>query len=90
RIILEYFGEKNIQDCGKCDICIEKSKLNGNNNKEKEKFAQIILNLLKSNKRTVQEIIENSPLTEKQITGTLRFLQDSKQIKMENNYIEKI
>lgn len=54
RIILQYFGEKDFEDCGNCDICREKKK------KEAgvlhQHIEQEILNLLVNRKLSIAEI----------------------------------
>jgi ATP-dependent DNA helicase RecQ len=51
QMLLKYFGEKNAPRCGRCDICLERNKMNLN----EMEFEQI--------KLKVKELLENKPMT---------------------------
>lgn len=54
KMILKYFGEKNIQNCGKCDVCLGRHKISSNfYNLEQE-----ILHIIKEGETKYQQIIQ--------------------------------
>lgn len=76
----DYFGDENIEKCGKCDVCLEKNKLNISN----QEF-DVIMNAIK-------ELIEKEPMSaddiilkivdfrEDKMIEVLQFLSDNGQI----------
>ncbi len=56
RIILEYFGESIVQECGTCDICLKKSKLTESS--YNESLIRKILDILDLSPRALREIKE--------------------------------
>lgn len=59
RIVQEYFGEQETEDCGRCDICRSKVK-----NKTPQ---QIIQNLLKDAPLEIQQIVSRSGIERKKV-----------------------
>lgn len=76
KLLLRYFGEKEAKDCGTCDICLKKKK---ENKKDKvfSKTRTLILNTLKDKPLSLQEIEQNTGMTELKIVPILRYLQDA-------------
>ncbi|MDL2223040.1 RecQ family ATP-dependent DNA helicase [Bacteroidales bacterium OttesenSCG-928-M11] len=82
-ILTAYFGEKEIEPCGICDICLEnKRKANPDNNCDA--IADSILSLLKDKDWELASLLKQFDYTEKQVMDVLRYLLDSRKIKIDN------
>ncbi|GAA0870894.1 ATP-dependent DNA helicase RecQ [Gangjinia marincola] len=82
--LLTYFGEKNIQACGKCSVCIgleSQAELIG---KENMHIEQTIVNYLGDHAYTSREIAEALPFSSQQILGVLKSLLQEKRIEITN------
>ena len=78
--LVSYFGESTKIPCGICSVC---RKVAGQlNNKEIYKIAHQILTMLEANEMSSREIAENLKATELHILRVIRFLVDSKKIKI--------
>ena len=74
KLLLDYFGEDNTQNCGICDVCLEKNKTNNTNEK--------IINLLKTEGAQKLNIIITKLNEEpNKVIDAIRLLLDSKAIK---------
>lgn len=79
RMLLEYFGETNAPDCGRCDYCHRNKVAKSSEFKEiKEK----IINLLKEKSITAREIFENINEDDKVLHNMLRELLDEGKVKL--------
>ena len=84
RILLKYFGEELSEDCGTCDVCIQRLK-------EMDKTNDIlniedeILSLIKMHKRSTKELSELLPYSEIEILEALRWLLDEEKLKNEGD-----
>ncbi len=78
RILLNYFDENLGNDCGHCDICIEKKKKASNLNS----IEQAILNLLKQNALDITEIKARIKIKDELITQAIRLMSDKGLIQM--------
>lgn len=80
KFILNYFNQKNISLCGKCDLCLaQKNKL------QRQYYVDQCLNQLKTIKsedRTVNNMLNNFTTLEK------KYIEDVLKILIENNDIE--
>lgn len=78
--LIRYFGEKNNIKCGKCDVCLQRNKLNVSN-EEFDKIVNQIEQLLKKEAMSVEEIIMTLiDFREDKIVEVLQFLSDNDQI----------
>lgn len=75
RLILGYFDEKTKINCGICDVCLQNSSINF-------QLSTTILEYLKENNRTLQEIIlEFSNHNKEEIIETIQLLLSEEKIK---------
>lgn len=76
QILLRYFGERESARCGKCDVCLERNKMNLN----ELEFNQIrnrIRELLRQKPMTLAEIIfEAAAVSESRLLLVIRWLED--------------
>ena len=74
KLLLDYFGEENIFDCGICDVCLEKNKTNNTNEK--------IINLLKTEgAQKLNTIVVKVNEEPNKVINAIRLLLDNKAIK---------
>ena len=70
--LLSYFGETDTEPCGICSVCIhknEKTNIGSQTNR-----IEIVISLLQQNDLSSRELLEQSTLTEKELTNTLKLL----------------
>ena len=80
QLLLAYFGEKESQRCGKCDVCIERNKLELSEFEFKRVTEQIEL-LIADKAMTLEEIVENiTGSNEDKIIKAFRWLLDNDKI----------
>jgi len=79
RMLLAYFGEEMIKDCGHCDFCLKKKN---NTGKEKTVLYQSIIELIRKKQPiALNELIKGlSAFEEKAIVTEVRNLIDNKKI----------
>jgi len=80
--LLKYFGETNISPCGICSVCITKTK-KGLTDSQKNGI-EIVISILQNNELTSRELLEQSTLTEKELTNTIKLLLERKAITLTN------
>lgn len=74
RLLLSYFGEKDAEDCGCCDICLSKND-SGLNNRDFNAIRGQLLGLLSDRQPLpVTTLIPSLPFPEEKIVTTIRFL----------------
>ena len=88
KMLLQYFGEKDASDCGKCDVCIDK-KQQDMRSSEMDKLVQTVLIQLNEKEMTLDEITAATDYPEKRLIEAIRFLSDNKQIVITDNKIRK-
>ncbi len=81
-VLQNYFGEEDNKRCGKCDVCLERNKLNIND-QEFETIMLAIKNLISQNPMHVDDIIMAIvEYREDKMVTVLQFLSDNGQIAM--------
>ena len=79
QVLLSYFGEKNTQACGQCDICLKKKE----NTITTEDFDQIqdqIINILQNESLTTNALLKRIKAKENKTLQVIRFLIDNEKI----------
>lgn len=87
RMLLRYFGEKDAEDCGQCDICISRKKQKLSRTKSDE-LRQRIISVI-DQPLTMEELIKRVNEKHTVLLEVLREMMDEEEIKMENNLIVK-
>jgi len=88
KMLLQYFGEKDAKDCGKCDVCIENRQQNMRSS-EMNLLIQTVLNQLNGKEMTLDEMTVATDYPEKRLIEAIRFLSDNKRIVIQDNKIRK-
>ncbi|MGB1308458.1 MAG: RecQ family ATP-dependent DNA helicase [Oceanihabitans sp.] len=71
KLLLSYFGEKNIEDCGICSVCILQNKKGISN---QQSIKNKIINVLKNEDLTSRAIFKKLQVPEKEINSTLQLM----------------
>ncbi len=82
-ILLEYFGESNSVRCGKCDVCLERNKLDVSN-LEFDQIIELIKPILSNSALTLKELIDSlhTNIPEKKIIKITQWLLDNEKISL--------
>lgn len=80
KLILNYFGETNAEDCGICSVCIGKKKTENS----PIEMAQHILALLKNSALTSREIENSLELSSEETIFALQLLLENNKVKVNN------
>ncbi len=78
RFIMEYFGEKEKENCGKCDICNQNQKF------PKKAIREEILELLKQGPLSSRKLASFIKASDEHVLLTLKDLLEEEQIKLNN------
>jgi ATP-dependent DNA helicase RecQ len=89
KMLLQYFGEKQAKDCGKCDVCLNE-KQQELRSSDMERLVQAVLNQLSEEEITLDEIAAATGYPKKRLIEALRFLSDNRQVMIQDNRIRKI
>jgi len=79
QILLSYFGEKDTNPCGKCDICLKKKQTTLSASEFKEIQQAIMLHLDKES-LSINELAKKLSFKEFKMIQTVRFMLDNGQI----------
>ena len=88
KMLLNYFGEKQDHDCGRCDVCLD----NNTNQVAEEKIDLVkhqILNLLADKAPHYITEIARLTLPREQVTAALQALLDEEILIMEDSIIRR-
>ena len=86
QVLLAYFGEKNTNPCGQCDICLKK-KENEVSGDLFEKIKTAVFEVLKKESLPINALLKKIAFNEKQVLGVIRFLIDNEHI-IENEQMQ--
>ena len=86
RMLLDYFGESNSDDCGQCDVCISHRK-DYLADDQIEKARKSILSLLADGREHWIHELNKLPLPTDQLDTALQNLVDEERIKLEGSKI---
>ena len=87
KILLHYFGEEQTVNCGKCDICRERNKLELSDN-EFESIRKKVLKITEEKTSSISDIckiIKN--VNEDKVLKVITFLMENNELKTEGNKI---
>ena len=84
KLLLSYFGEKNADACGVCDVCLKKKEMEISE-EEFHGIHQKILELLKEQPLYLYEITKKISLKEIKIIQVLRFMQDNNEVQINSS-----
>jgi len=80
QMLLEYFGEKNSKRCGRCDVCLERNKLEVNE-MEFDEILAIIKPILTAGAASLEQIVVSaSTFHEDKVIMVVRWLMDNAKI----------
>jgi len=80
QMLLSYFGEKNSQPCGKCDVC-QKKKETEISTAEFEAIRSSIVQVLSNENLPLDIVVQKIHFKEKKVLQVIRFMLDNNQIK---------
>ena len=84
--LLEYFGEKNANRCGQCDVCLRRNELDLSKY-EFDLILEEVKEQLRNNKLPIGELVDSIPLSEQKTIKVIRWLLDNDKIIEENNLL---
>lgn len=79
KLLLAYFGDKDLNDCGQCDVCLAKSEKEIREN-EFQRIRVEILKLLQDKLLNTADLVKLVPYKEQKIMHVLRFMMDQGEI----------
>ena len=85
RLLLEYFGEKDVEDCGQCDVCRRKRKKQAESSSLSIR-EQIVEMLSDGDWHSVKEL-NNLPVNREKIDSTLREMIAEEELEMDAGMI---
>ena len=87
-MLLAYFGDKNTQPCGKCDICLKNKELTVTD-EEFTAIRQAVLALVDEGDTTFNKVLANLPYKRGKTIKVMRTLLDNEEI-IENNLLRLV
>lgn len=79
QLLLSYFGEKNPNRCGECDVCKKFDKL-GISSYDFDKVSTKIKSLLKNNNENIENLVNKIDFDEEKTIKIIRWLLDEEKI----------
>lgn len=75
KMLLDYFGDKNTNNCGTCDVCIDKKKKDSYSEKD---IIDGVLYMTQNKPRTINDFIETLAFPKAEIIKTVSRLADER------------
>jgi ATP-dependent DNA helicase RecQ len=88
RMLLRYFGEKDAQACGHCDVCLAKKQADAGNSMMKLIIGEI-QRLTEEDEVALDKMVHSLPYPKVRVIEAIRFLCDNKQLILTDNKIRK-
>jgi len=79
QILLSYFGEKNAQPCGQCDVCLKRKETQVKD-ADFDKISKAILALINDEPLSIRQITSKLSLKENKVLQVVRFMMDNRQL----------
>lgn len=79
KILLAYFGDKNLKDCGQCDVCLAKSEKEIREN-EFQSIRTKVIELLDDKLLNANDLVRLIPFKEQKVMHVVRFMLDQGEI----------
>ena len=89
KILLQYFGEKGVKDCGKCDVCLDK-KQQDMRSSDMDSLIRTVLDQLDGKEMTMDGLTTATDFPEPRLIEALRFLSDNRQIVIRDDKISRL
>lgn len=86
RILLTYFGEEDVHDCGICDVCLAR-KHREKSDADTQRLMDHLLELVPAQGIELSELIKLGGASEEQTIEAIRFLCDANQLRINDNLI---
>ncbi len=84
QMLLEYFGEKNSERCGECDVCKHQNEIEINKN-EFELIREEIKSIINLEPVSLNDLIDKIPVKEEKIIQVIQWLLDNMYIAYDEN-----
>jgi ATP-dependent DNA helicase RecQ len=81
QILLSYFGEKDTNPCGKCDICLKNRETQVSTD-DFETIRQAIQQALAVEELTINALVKKVPFKDQKVIQVVRFMMDNGQIEV--------
>jgi ATP-dependent DNA helicase RecQ len=89
QILLMYFGQKNANRCGVCDVCRQRNEL-GLTKYEFDKIVEDITEMLFQQERDIDELTDKMTFSREKIIRVIQWLVDNNKISYTNDYRMKM
>ncbi len=76
QVLLQYFGEKDTDACGQCDICLKKKETEVSDD-DFEQIKSSIISSLASEKQTLNVLVKSTHFKEAKVIQVVRFMLDN-------------
>jgi ATP-dependent DNA helicase RecQ len=86
KMLLNYFGEKEAEKCGHCDVCLSEKQKDQEDSRINQ-VIQVLPDILRDREMTIDEIIGAARFPRKQVIEAIRFLCDNGQLTLKENKI---
>lgn len=90
RMLLEYFGQKDAEDCGQCDVCLSRKRTKAGLQKTEENVKQQILHALEDGEYHLLTALKRKVIAEPDdLNNALRMLVEMEDVEVEGSRVRK-